>query len=275
MEEEKKSDVGTDLQMQLIYRCKKCLRIVASQENVVDHKRGEGRDVFKWKKRSDSWDTEKEPPKAAVEEGTVEEKFQCLGCKARLGSFNWAGAKLPLYTFKRMKNRMNEKESVGEMKESPVAFLDSLLLGEWEDRVQRRLFRYDVTACETKVISGNMVSLLGLNKGHHFKKRPLPKFRVDKVLQPFDENKFNFTKVGQEEVLFQFEESDTDETKFFPSAPIDTEDSPNVVSINVSPIEYGHVLLIPKILERFPQRIDCQSFLLALNMAAEAGNPYF
>lgn len=27
----------------------------------------------------------------AVEEGTVEEKLQCLGCKARLGSFNWAG----------------------------------------------------------------------------------------------------------------------------------------------------------------------------------------
>ncbi|KAF9590293.1 hypothetical protein IFM89_032301 [Coptis chinensis] len=42
MEEEKKSDVGTDLQTQLIYRCKKCRRIVASQENVVDHKRGRG-----------------------------------------------------------------------------------------------------------------------------------------------------------------------------------------------------------------------------------------
>lgn len=169
---------------------------------------------------------------------------------------------------------MNEKESVGEMKESPVAFLDSLLLGEWEDRVQRGLFRYDVTACETKVIPGEYGFIAQLNQGRHLKKRPT-EFQVDKVLQPFDENKFNFTKVGQEEVLFQFEESDTDETQFFPSAPIDTEDSPNVVAINVSPIEYGHVLLIPKILERFPQRIDRQSFLLALNMAAEAGNPYF
>ncbi|KAF9590301.1 hypothetical protein IFM89_033709 [Coptis chinensis] len=96
----KKSDVGTDLQTQLIYRCKKCLRFAASQENVVDHKRGAGERCFKWKKRSDLWDTEKEPPECssifvepmkwmqAVEEGTVEEKFQCLGCKARLGSFN-------------------------------------------------------------------------------------------------------------------------------------------------------------------------------------------
>ncbi|XLU63918.1 hypothetical protein S245_023127, partial [Arachis hypogaea] len=35
-------------------------------------------------------------------------------------------------------------------KEQYVAFLDSLILGEWEDRMPRRLFRYDVTACETK-----------------------------------------------------------------------------------------------------------------------------
>jgi len=43
----------------------------------------------------------------------------------------------------------------------------------------------------------------------------------------------------------------------------------------VSPIEYGHVLLIPRVLERLPQRIDPDSFLLALHMAGEAGNPYF
>ncbi|KAK7836477.1 sucrose synthase 2 [Quercus suber] len=35
------------------------------------------------------------------------------------------------------------------------------------------------------------------------------------------------------------------------------------------------MLLIPRILECLPQRIDRDSFLLALHMAAEAGNPYF
>ncbi|CAL5417500.1 unnamed protein product [Camellia sinensis] len=156
-----------------------------------------------------------------------------------------------------------------------IAFLDSLLLGEWEDRMQRGLFRYDVTACETKVIPGEYGFIAQLNEGRHLKKRPT-EFRVDKVLQPFDGNKFNFTKVGQEEVLFQFEASDEDnETQFFPNAPIDVENSPSVVAINVSPIEYGHVLLIPWILECLPQRIDRVSFLLALYMAAEAGNPYF
>lgn len=187
------------------------------------------------------------------------------------------GAKLPLYAFKRVNKFKTEMGVHGhEVREPepPVAFLDSLVLGEWEDRVQRGLFRYDVTACETKVIPGQYGFIAQLNEGRHLKKRPT-EFRVDKVLQPFDGNKFNFTKVGQEEVLFQFEASEDGEVQFHPSAPIDVENSPSVVAINVSPIEYGHVLLIPRVLECLPQRIDRDSFLLALYMAAEAGNPYF
>ncbi|XP_057977607.1 GDP-L-galactose phosphorylase 2-like [Malania oleifera] len=185
------------------------------------------------------------------------------------------GAKLPLYAFKRVNKIATEKDLLrdGNGREPPVAFLESLVLGEWEDRMQRGLFRYDVTACETKVIPGQYGFIAQLNEGRHLKKRPT-EFRVDKVLQPFDGNKFNFTKVGQEEVLFQFEASE-DDVQFFPSAAVDPANSPSVVAINVSPIEYGHVLLIPRVLECLPQRIDRESFLLALNMAAEAGNPYF
>ncbi|KAG9143202.1 hypothetical protein Leryth_010130 [Lithospermum erythrorhizon] len=140
--------------------------------------------------------------------------------------------------------------------------------------MQKGLFRYDVTACETKVIPGKCGFIAQLNEGRHLKKRPT-EFRVDKVLQPFDENKFNFTKVGQEEVIFQFEPSEDDDVHFFPNAPIDADNSPSVVAINVSPIEYGHVLLIPHVLECLPQRIDHGSLLLALHMAVEAANPYF
>jgi GDP-L-galactose phosphorylase len=45
--------------------------------------------------------------------------------------------------------------------------------------------------------------------------------------------------------------------------------------LQVSPIEYGHVLLIPRVLDCLPQRIDPESFLLALQMAAETASPYF
>lgn len=37
-----------------VYRCKKCRRIVAMQENVVDHIPGEGETSFEWRKRKSS-----------------------------------------------------------------------------------------------------------------------------------------------------------------------------------------------------------------------------
>nr|GFA06749.1 GDP-L-galactose phosphorylase 2-like [Tanacetum cinerariifolium] len=52
-----------------------------------------------------------------------------------------------------------------------------------EDRVERGLFRYDVTACETKVIPEDYGFVAQLNEGRHLKKRPT-EFYVDKVLQP-------------------------------------------------------------------------------------------
>lgn len=82
------------------------------------------------------------------------------------------------------------------------------------------------------MIPGEYGFIAQLNEGRHLKKRPT-EFRVDKVLQPFDETKFNFTKVGQEEILFQFQASDDGEVQFYPNAPVDVETSPSLVAINV------------------------------------------
>ena len=179
-------------------------------------------------------------------------------------------SELPVYAFKANPTKLPLQEDA-----VPTDFFINLLLGQWEDRMTQGLFRYDVTACETKVIPGNLGFVAQLNEGRHLKKRPT-EFRVDRVLQPFDSAKFNFTKVGQEEVLFQFENSGSDDSYFLRSAAVTVADrAPNVVAINVSPIEYGHVLLIPRVLDHLPQRIDQESFLLALHMAAEAASPYF
>jgi len=76
---------------------------------------------------------------------------------------------------------------------------------------------------------------------------------VRQVVQPFDAKKFNFTKALQKEVLFQFEarESGAGGVDYEPLAP--ARGSPNLVFINVSPIEYGHVLLVPRALSDLPQ----------------------
>jgi len=202
-----------------------------------------------------------------------QEGSEGLGCGRNcLGQCCVPGSKLPLYTFKRRITIAGEKDAVKDSKVEDITLLDAVLVGQWEERMQRGLFRYDVTTCETKVIPGKYGFIAQLNEGRHLKKRPT-EFRVDKVLQGFDPSKFNFTKVGQDEVLFRFEESEENKIQYLEKAPVF--DSPNVIAINVSPIEYGHVLLVPRVLDCLPQRIDHDSLLLALHLAAEAGNPYF
>lgn len=200
-----------------------------------------------------------------------------------LGNCCLPGAKFPLYEFERRGALQpkpfgdNWQDYADELDCSlpPEQFssLDSLILSKWEDCADRGLFRYDVTACETKVLHGENGFVAQLNEGRHSKKRPT-EFRVDEVLQPFDPKKFNFTKVGQEEVLFRFEESEDGVSKYSESATIENA-SPNVIVINVSPIEYGHILLVPRVMDCIPQRIDPDTLLLALHMTAEVNNPFF
>ena len=157
--------------------------------------------------------------------------------------------------------------------------LDALILAEWEDREERGLFRYDVTACPTDVVPGPYGFIAQLNEGRLSKKRPT-EFCIDRVVQPFDDKKFNFNKALQKEVLFQFEPKNGlakfgkrgSRASFEAAAP--PNDSPNLVLINVSPIEYGHILLVPRVLDCLPQLVTPDTMLLALQFAKEANNPY-
>ncbi|KAL3819691.1 hypothetical protein ACJIZ3_005596 [Penstemon smallii] len=86
------------------YRCKKCRRVVALKDNVLDHVPGEGEACFGWHKRrsgnpfnrSDDDECSSifvEPLRwmTTVEEGGLEGKLLCAHCEARLGYFNWSG----------------------------------------------------------------------------------------------------------------------------------------------------------------------------------------
>jgi GDP-L-galactose phosphorylase len=74
-------------------------------------------------------------------------------------------------------------------------------------------------------------------------------------------------------VLFAFEPAAPDSEPTFEESGKATR-SPNLVLINVSPIEYGHVLLCPRVLDCLPQNLDPSTTRLALHFALEVGNPY-
>ncbi|XP_028119853.1 dual specificity protein phosphatase 12-like isoform X2 [Camellia sinensis] len=106
--EEASSDIGTSGNSGRVstaaYRCKKCRRVVALQENIVDHVLGEGETSFGWHKRKGGNPFNKcdeiecssifvEPLRwmTTVEEGALEGKLLCVHCEARLDYFNWSG----------------------------------------------------------------------------------------------------------------------------------------------------------------------------------------
>jgi hypothetical protein len=69
------------------------------------------------------------------------------------------------------------------------------------------------------------------------------------VVQPFDPDKFNFKKALQKEVLYQVVSGEED--SYVPGAAAG--EDPNLVFINISPIDYGHVLLVPRVMSCIPQ----------------------
>ncbi|XP_066339217.1 uncharacterized protein [Miscanthus floridulus] len=91
-------------QRKTAYRCRKCRRVIAVEDNVVSHVPGEGESRFDWNRRKsghpynnkeqDCSSLFVEPLKwmtPAVEDGALEGKISCIHCGARLGYFNWAG----------------------------------------------------------------------------------------------------------------------------------------------------------------------------------------
>mmetsp|Transcript_23557 Transcript_23557/g.60460 ORF Transcript_23557/g.60460 Transcript_23557/m.60460 type:complete len:450 (-) Transcript_23557:225-1574(-) len=155
----------------------------------------------------------------------------------------------------------------------PISTFDSVLTSEWDNRADQNLFRYDVTACDSKLLDGKWGFISQCNEGRGAKKRAT-EYRIDQVVQAFDKSKFNFTKALQKEVLFAFDiNSTSDSTDKYDLKPV--RNNPSLVFINVSPIEYGHVLLVPRVLDFLPQQATPDTVLMALAMVKASDNPYF
>jgi len=60
------------------------------------------------------------------------------------------------------------------------SLLDGLLLSLWQEAAGKGLFRYDVTACPTKIIPGDCGFVAQLNEGRATKKR-VTEFKLDEV----------------------------------------------------------------------------------------------
>lgn len=187
----------------------------------------------------------------------------------RFPPFSLKGIRIPLYRFGC--NFILDDGCVGgigsfsEEEEEEQSLLDSVLLAQWEDRMWKGLFRYDVTTSEIKVIGGRRKFIAQFNEG----------WNADCIPQLGNqEDVFEFSWMErQEELLFSVASGEKSNPELILAAAVP--DSALLITINASPVEYGHVFLIPHCSNILYQFLDAKSLKLALRVAVEVNNYSF
>ncbi|XP_057589043.1 GDP-D-glucose phosphorylase 1-like [Hippopotamus amphibius kiboko] len=127
----------------------------------------------------------------------------------------------------------------------PLSRFDSALCAAWRQRMELGLFRYRLGELQTKTLPGavGFVAQLNVERGVQ-RRRPQS---IRSVRQAFDPAQFNFNQIRPGEVLFRLHRQ--------PDLPGALQQEDILVVINVSPLEWGHVLLVPEPSQRLPQRL--------------------
>ncbi|XP_062819594.1 GDP-D-glucose phosphorylase 1 [Anolis carolinensis] len=136
---------------------------------------------------------------------------------------------------------------------------DRALLQGWRDRMEKGFFRYRLEALPTRVLPGVMglVAQLNVERGA---RRRAPQ-EIHSLQQAFDPQRFNFTRIRPEEVLFALRREGSAEEV--------------LVVINVSPLENGHVLLVPDPGCELPQVLTPEALLCGLEAVLLSTQPGF
>ncbi|XP_060611427.2 GDP-D-glucose phosphorylase 1 isoform X1 [Anolis sagrei] len=136
---------------------------------------------------------------------------------------------------------------------------DHALLQGWRDRMEKGLFRYHLDALPTRILPGTMglVAQLNVERGEQ---RRAPQ-EIHSLKQAFDPRRFNFAHIRPKEVLFALRQEGSAEEV--------------LVVINVSPLENGHVLLVPDPGRELPQILTPEALHCGLEAVLLSAQPGF
>ncbi|NXO04847.1 GDPP1 phosphorylase, partial [Rhinopomastus cyanomelas] len=143
---------------------------------------------------------------------------------------------------------------------------DRMLLDSWDDRAERGLFRYRLGPLPARSLPGALGLVAQLHVQRGTERRP-PQL-VRSLQDPFDPSAFNFTRLRPGELLLRLRRADGSRSGAAAPAP-----EPLLVAINASPLERGHVLLLPEPARLLPQALTAPVLLGALEAALLSAHP--
>lgn len=154
---------------------------------------------------------------------------------------------------------------------SQTSQFDGELHKRWDAAMAAGAFRYNIDHILTRIIPGPKGYVGQLNTLRATERRKPQD--ISSVSQPYNPDKFNFTWVKAKEVMFDLRnvtkrskaKANGEEAQHQGDGAPEEADMTHRLIVNVSPMEYGHCLLVPQIHEKRPQVLTHT----ALKMAVE------
>ncbi|XP_002735196.1 GDP-D-glucose phosphorylase 1-like [Saccoglossus kowalevskii] len=144
---------------------------------------------------------------------------------------------------------------------------DNQLRSRWDYAVKNGYFRYTLDSLKTRIIDGDLKYVAQLNMKRATERRK-PQV-IKSVSQPFNPDLFNFLKIKKQEILLELcpQQITDGEVAIATNGDEDTMLSDtHIIIINVSPLEYCNVLLVPSVESCLPQVLTQSGIELALKM---------
>uniref|UniRef100_A0A8B9WRF5 GDP-D-glucose phosphorylase 1 n=1 Tax=Bos mutus grunniens TaxID=30521 RepID=A0A8B9WRF5_BOSMU len=162
---------------------------------------------------------------------------------------DWEGQGIPDFVYEQEELMMEgvqwPRGALSLLNTPPLSHFDSALCSAWRQRMELGLFRYPLGELPTQTLPGTVGFVAQLNVERGVQRR-CPQ-NIKSVRQEFDPEQFNFNQIRPGEVLFRLHRKQ--------DCPGTVQQEDILVVINVSPLEWGHVLLVPEPARGLPQRL--------------------
>lgn len=141
--------------------------------------------------------------------------------------------------------------------------------------MEKGLFRYRLGDLQTRILPGphGYVAQLNIQRGIERRKPQ----EILSIQQEFNTTQFNFNKINPEEVIFEMIKDTEQDTALQDNGQLH-QPCKMVVLVNVSPLEFGHCLLVPdpsccfpQVLTRFATQVGIESVLLSSDAGFRVG----
>ncbi|KAK7794230.1 hypothetical protein R5R35_012550 [Gryllus longicercus] len=145
-----------------------------------------------------------------------------------------------------------------------LSSFDVALQTKWQSAVDNGYFRYTLNILNTKRLPGKFSFLAQLNPDRGTNRRPPED--ISSLTQPFDHKKFNFTKINENEILFEVKRREKAECELKSSGK-------DLLVINISPLEFGHSLFLPELFSCLPQVMTLYSLQRTIELVLLSKSP--